>query len=172
MTHRELANALGESYCGSYLLGSASRPRRFSRDRLARMAEATGSSELHDLATSQVFWDEIVAIEPLGNQPVFDCTVDVDHNFIANGIVAHNSLEQDADVVMFLYRDEVYDEQSPDKGVAEVIVAKHRNGPTGKTRLAFRGQFTRFDNMARSGARGGSGDPGPPPPPPEADPDF
>ncbi|MEM7338154.1 MAG: replicative DNA helicase [Actinomycetota bacterium] len=60
------------------------------------------------------------------------------------------SLEQDADVVMFLYRDEVYDDQSPDKGVAEVIVAKHRNGPTGKARLAFLGQYTRFENMARS----------------------
>jgi replicative DNA helicase len=77
------------------------------------------------------------------------------------------SLEQDADVVMFLYRDEVYDENSPDKGVAEVIVAKHRNGPTGKARLAFRGQFTRFDNMARSTpqgppAEGGApSDPGP-----------
>ena len=68
------------------------------------------------------------------------------------------SLEQDADVVMFLYRDEVYDDQSPDKGVAEVIVAKHRNGPTGKTRLAFRGQFTRFDNMARSMPAGGRPD--------------
>jgi replicative DNA helicase len=77
------------------------------------------------------------------------------------------SLEQDADVVLFLYRDEVYDPDSPDKGVAEVIVAKHRNGPTGRARLAFRGQYTRFDNMARtgpkSGGRSGGGDQGPGP---------
>ncbi len=78
------------------------------------------------------------------------------------------SLEQDADVVMFLYRDEVYDDQSPDKGVAEVIVAKHRNGPTGKARLAFRGQFTRFDNMARTPSGGGPADDGGAPPPGDA----
>jgi replicative DNA helicase len=59
------------------------------------------------------------------------------------------ALEQDADVVMFLYRDEVYNPESPDRGMAEVIVAKHRSGPTGVARLAFRGQYTRFDNMAR-----------------------
>jgi replicative DNA helicase len=59
------------------------------------------------------------------------------------------SLEQDADVVMFLYRDEVYNPESPDKGTAEVIVAKHRNGPTGKVQLAFLDHFTRFVNMAR-----------------------
>ena len=60
------------------------------------------------------------------------------------------SLEQDADVVMFLYRDEVYNPESPDKGSAEVIVAKHRSGPTGTKRLVFLGQYTRFDNAARS----------------------
>ena len=97
-----------------------------------------------------VVWDRVASMEPLGDRPVFDATVDEDHNFVANGIVAHNSLEQDADVVVFLYRDEMYDEDTPDKGVAEVIVAKHRNGPVGKVRLAFRGQYTRFDNMARS----------------------
>jgi replicative DNA helicase len=59
------------------------------------------------------------------------------------------SLEQDADVVMFLYRDEVYNQESPDKGSAEVIVAKHRSGPIGTKRLVFLGQYTRFDNAAR-----------------------
>ncbi|MDH3754841.1 MAG: replicative DNA helicase [Acidimicrobiia bacterium] len=59
------------------------------------------------------------------------------------------SIEQDADVVMFLYRDEVYNPESPDIGTAEVLVAKHRNGPTGVSRLAFLPHYTRFANMAK-----------------------
>ncbi len=59
------------------------------------------------------------------------------------------SLEQDADVVMFLYRDEVYNRETPDKGLAEVIIAKHRSGPTGVVRLVFNGAYTRFDNAAK-----------------------
>jgi replicative DNA helicase len=59
------------------------------------------------------------------------------------------SLEQDADVVMFLYRDEVYNRDSQDKAAAELIVAKHRSGPIGVARLVFRGQYTKFGNAAR-----------------------
>jgi replicative DNA helicase len=60
------------------------------------------------------------------------------------------AIEQDADLIMFIYRDEVYNKESPDKGVAEIIIAKQRTGPTGSIRVAFSGEHTRFDNLEES----------------------
>ncbi|MFI4917995.1 MAG: replicative DNA helicase [Legionellales bacterium] len=64
------------------------------------------------------------------------------------------AIEQDADVICFIYRDEVYNEDSPDKGTAEIIIAKQRNGPIGKVRVAFIGKFTRFEDLAFNGYQG------------------
>jgi replicative DNA helicase len=114
---------------------------------LPRHANIVQSSKLVTLAKSDVYWDEIVSIEYSGEEEVFDLTVPGLHNFVANNIIAHNSIEQDADLVIMLYRDEYYSPDTPDRGIAEVIIAKHRNGPTGTAKLLFNPQFTKFQNL-------------------------
>ena len=121
-------------------------PRRHVVQKLADYFE---DPELQRLGYSDAYWDEIREIGYVGEEEVFDATVPGNHNFVANGIVAHNSIEQDSDMVMFIYRDEVYNPDSPSKGEAELIVAKHRNGPTGTVRLAFMNQYTKFANIAK-----------------------
>jgi replicative DNA helicase len=120
-----------------------------TRVQLQAMAALVPDPVLADLANADVRWDLIVGIDELGDQPVYDATVPHTHNFVADGIVVHNSIEQDADVVMFIYRDEVYNPESSDRGTAEILVSKHRNGPTGMVRLAFLDHYTKFANMAR-----------------------
>ena len=107
-----------------------------------------GDADLEMMAVNDVFWDEVVAIEADGIEEVFDATVLDCHNFVANGIAVHNSIEQDADVVILLHRDRSDPERD---GEADVIVAKHRNGPTKDIVLAFQGHYSRFNNMARDG---------------------
>ncbi len=62
------------------------------------------------------------------------------------------AIEQDADVILFIYRDEVYNAETQDKGVAEIIISKQRNGPIGTVFLTFLGEFTRFENRAAPGS--------------------
>jgi replicative DNA helicase len=101
-----------------------------------------------EVATGDVVWDRIESIEPLGPAPVFDATVKGTHNFIADGIFAHNSIEQDSDMVILLHREDAYERESPRAGEADFIVAKHRNGPTTTVTVAFQGHYSRFVDMA------------------------
>jgi replicative DNA helicase len=88
-------------------------------------------------------------VESLGEQDVYDATVPGTSNFIANGINLHNSIEQDADVVILLHREDAYERESPRAGEADFIVAKHRNGPVATVTVAFQGHYSRFVDMAR-----------------------
>ena len=122
------------------------------RERLAALEEE---------AENDIFWDRIVAIEPAGEAEVFDLTVPGPASWLADGIVSHNSgaIEQDADVIMFLYREEYYEPETSEKrGLADVIVAKQRNGPIGTVELTFLKEFTRFENreVSPEGDAGGA----------------
>jgi replicative DNA helicase len=119
-----------------------------SRSRLARIAEVLEDPQLEMIAGSDVFWDSIASIESIGLQPVYDATVLETHNFVANGTNLHNSIEQDADVVILLHREDAYERESPRAGEADLIVAKHRNGPTATVTVAFQGHYSRFVDMA------------------------
>jgi replicative DNA helicase len=102
------------------------------------------SEELARLAQSDVYWDKVASIEQEGIEDVFDMTVPGLHNFVANDVIVHNSIEQDSDVVMFVYREEVYNPETEKQNIAEIIVAKHRNGPTGVVPLYFRKDVAQF----------------------------
>jgi replicative DNA helicase len=143
MTHREFAAAIGRQFCGSTLWKHAP-----SRERLARIASVLDDADLEMVATNDVFWDEVASVESLGMQPVYDATVAGAHNFVANGISVHNSIEQDSDVVILLHREDAYERESPRAGEADLIVAKHRNGPTAVVTVAFQGHYSRFVDMA------------------------
>ena len=94
-------------------------------------------------------WDRVVSILPDGDEEVFDLTVPGPASWLADGIVSHNSgaIEQDADLILLIYREEVYEPNTPRKGIADIIIAKQRNGPTGEVHLTFLGEFTRFENL-------------------------
>jgi replicative DNA helicase len=123
-----------------------------SRHLASKAAQTSTEIDLQPLAESDVLWDEIISITELGVEPVYDITVPGLHNFVAENIIVHNSIEQDADIVGFIYRPEYYqileDEEGQSlKGIGEVIIAKHRNGALDTVKLRFIDQFAKFANL-------------------------
>jgi replicative DNA helicase len=126
--------------------------RRFTPSRLltGRYAAMFSDSALKAVSTSDLFWDRVVSIESAGDEVVFDLTVPGPANWLGDGIVTHNSgaIEQDADIILLIYREEVYDKNTTKQGIAEIHIAKHRNGEIGMFNLTFQGKYSRFSNFA------------------------
>ncbi|MEU4509017.1 replicative DNA helicase [Nonomuraea wenchangensis] len=141
---REVWDRVGDSLAVGAAAKGAPGP-----ERLRRISTILDDADLELLATNDVFWDEVASVESLGEQPVYDATVLGTHNFVANGISVHNSIEQDADMVILLHREDAYERESPRAGEADLIVAKHRNGPTATVTVAFQGHYSRFVDMAQ-----------------------
>jgi replicative DNA helicase len=119
------------------------------RRQLHRIAAALDDRGLHDLAVNDVFWDKIVEITSIGEQDVYDGTVPGTNNFVVQGISAHNSLEQDSDMVILLHRPDAFERDDPRGGEADLILGKHRNGPTKTITVAHQLHLSRFTNMAK-----------------------
>jgi replicative DNA helicase len=142
---REMARMRGTAYGGSSHFSVAP-----SRAMLMDYARLLGSDDLEAWASSDLFWDRITAVTQEGVEEVFDLTVPGPANWLADGVVTHNSgaIEQDADMILLIYREEVYDKNTTKKGIAEIDLAKHRNGEIGTFLLTFQGPYSRFANYA------------------------
>lgn len=147
LSWRDFSSHLEMSYCGSTLFKHG-----ISRQRLERIGQFLPDDRILNLTGSDIFWDKIKSITPLGVEDVYDATVLDVHNFVANDFIVHNSIEQDADIVSFIYRPEYYsileDENGQSlKGIAEIIIAKHRHGALETVRLKFTDTFAKFGNL-------------------------
>lgn len=109
-------------------------------------SKTTASSKILSASRVSIF-SQIKSIEIVNSVKVYDLWVPELHNFVSNDIFVHNSIEQDADVVLMLYRENYYSTVKENKNVTEVIIAKHRNGPTGTINLIFDPTTASFTNF-------------------------
>jgi replicative DNA helicase len=148
-SERAFQAALDMSYCGTTLYKS-----NLSRERLQRVSTILNNEQLELFANSDIKWEKIKSITHIGKEMTYDLHVEEHHNFVANDFIIHNSgaIEQDADIVSFIYRPEYYailedEEGNSLKGIGEIIIAKHRNGALDTVKLKFTDQYAKFTNL-------------------------
>ncbi|WKZ25694.1 MAG: replicative DNA helicase [bacterium] len=134
ITTREFHQKMDWAYSGTQRYGNG-----ISRARLTKVYKILKTDILDRYARSDIYWDEVKSINYVGVREVYDATVPKNSNFVANDIIVHNSIEQDADVVMFLWRED------DEKGENIMLdIAKHRNGPLASVPLFFKGDRIKF----------------------------
>lgn len=129
--------------------GTSRHKNNLSRPQLEKINHLLKDSYLQNLADSDIYWDQIIKIEKIGPSMVYDLEMPTTHNFIANDFIVHNSIEQDADVVMFIYREVMYRRETERANIADIFIKKHRNGPTGQIELYFNENQASFRNLDR-----------------------
>lgn len=147
ITTRQMAALRGTSYGGISHFNFAP-----SRATMFKYAEILNDDELREHCQDDLFWDTITKIYYNGIEDVYDLTVPKLASWLTDtGVVSHNSgaIEQDADVVMMLYREDYYEEDTERKGVTDVFIRKHRNGPTGHVELAFKKEQMKFVDIEK-----------------------
>ena len=145
MTHREFAAAMGTQFCGSDDVEARAR----AGSGWLGSPSVLDDADLEMLATNDVFWDDDrLDRTDRRAETVYDATVAGRAQLRRRRHRVHNSIEQDADMVILLHRDDVYEKESTRAGEADLIVAKHRNGPTRDITVAFQGHYSRFVDMA------------------------
>jgi replicative DNA helicase len=118
-----------------------------------RISELTVRDKIYSLVQTKdekirtFFYTALKAISYASIQQVYDETIPVYHNYLQNNLILHNSIEQDADVVIMLYREDYYQESKEKEQITEVIIAKNRNGPVGTAKLMFDAAITTFKNL-------------------------